>query len=173
MKNLVEVGKVGRKVGLKGFCKLHLTSDFPQFLTKNRVLIGKKGLESKELTIDSFSEDRGEIKFVGVNNPEDASLLTHTILYTTIDETKEAIELEEDELFWFDLIGVEAYENGKFIGTVSAIDDRVELFISIKLDSGFNTKQKDLIIPWSDRFVASANKERLELVNVLEIIDAL
>lgn len=173
MKNLIEVGKVGRKVGLKGFCKLHLSSDFPEFLTKNRTLIAKRGDLTESLIVDEFNQNRSEIKFVGINSPEEASLLTHTELFTTIDETKEAIKLGDDELFWFDLIGVDAYEGDKYIGKIVSIDDSVELFITIKIDDSFSSKQRDLIIPWSEHFVLEATKEKVLLAHVLKIIDAL
>lgn len=175
MSDLIEVAKIGRKIGLKGFCKLHISSDFPQFFTKGRKLIAVLADSQKELEIDGFNEARSEIKFVGINTPEEISALTHAMLYTTIDETTKADMLEDGEFYWFDLIGLDAYENDTLLGTISAIDESVELYLTIRLDESIKCKQRDLILPWGDRFVVSVDmdKKRVLLANALDIIDAL
>lgn len=175
MNDRIEVARVGRKVGLKGFLKLQILSDFPEFFTLGRTFVATRGDETRELTIDAFNEGREEVRFKGFNTPEAATTLTHFALTTTIDETREAIELEEGEHFWFDVIGLPVYEGEIKLGSVEGIDESGQTYLAIKLDSAFCAKQSRLLLPWIDRFVVGVDKEakRVRVAHALELLEAL
>lgn len=175
MSDRIEVARVGRKVGLKGFSKLQILSDFPEFFTPGRTFVATRGDETRELTIDAFYEDRGEVRFRGVNTPEAASELTHFVLSTTVEETRKAIRLEEGEHFWFDIIGLAVYEGEVRIGTAEQIDDAGQVYLAVKLDDAFNAKQSRLLLPWIDRFIIGVDTEakRIRVAHALELLEAL
>ncbi|GHV01110.1 hypothetical protein AGMMS49521_0590 [Campylobacterota bacterium] len=171
--SLLLVAKVGRTVALKGACKLHLFGDFPDFFSAGRKLIAKRGDTQTELTIASYDRDRGLALFQGFATKELAATLTNYELFTTADETKEAIELSSGEHFWFEIIGIDAYENETRIGKVETIDEGSTAMLTIALDESFAKKQSRLVIPYSDRFVEGVTNSRLMLTHTLELIDAL
>jgi len=117
MKNKLEIAKLGKSWGVKGWQKIHLLTDFPEQFKAGKTFESDK----TSLTIEKIDLKKGLVKFEGVNTPEEAKKLTNRKLYTTIEKTKEEIELDEDEYFWFDIIGSDVYENGERLGKVTEI----------------------------------------------------
>lgn len=175
MNDRIEVARVGRKVGLKGFLKLQILSDFPEFFTPGRAFTAVRADETRTLTVDAFHEDRAEIRFRGVTTPEAAAELTHFVLTTTVDETRKAIALGEGEHFWFDVIGLEVYEGDVRIGTVENIDEAGQTYLVIALDPALKAKQKRLLLPWIDHFVAGVDTagKGVQVTRALELLEAL
>jgi 16S rRNA processing protein RimM len=114
----IEIAKIGKSYGIKGWQKLHLLTDFPSQFKPGATFESDK----ITLTIEDVDLDRGLVKFKGVNTPEEAKLLTNRKLYSTIEKTREDIKLNKDEYFWFDIIGCKVYEDGKRLGKVKSIE---------------------------------------------------
>jgi len=73
MKDLVEVAKLGKSVGLWGELKLYLVSDFPEQFQVGKTFTTSK---NKSLTIETYNSTQEKVKFIGINTREDASALT-------------------------------------------------------------------------------------------------
>jgi len=154
---LIEVAKLGKTVGLKGFMRLHILSDFPEQFKKGVTYHSRAG----ELTIESL-DHQGNVKFVGFNSKEDAATLTNLILSSTEEESEALCELDEDEFFWHDIIGLDIYENDRLIGRVEDIerypsDDHLLIHTDEAIIKEFGVKR--LLLPYNDRTVASVDLE--------------
>ncbi|MDR1460674.1 MAG: ribosome maturation factor RimM [Campylobacteraceae bacterium] len=150
---LVEVAKLGRAVGLKGFLKLHSFSDFPEQFKKGGRFFTDKN-ESFEIL--EFDKEKSLVRFVGINDRDAAFKLTNKILKTTKEATRDSCKLGKDEFFWFDIIGCKVVENAQVLGMVGDIE-RIgsQDYLHVKTDEQFvkDGLQKDFLIPYIDRFV--------------------
>ncbi|MDR1284890.1 MAG: ribosome maturation factor RimM [Campylobacteraceae bacterium] len=150
---LVEVAKLGRAVGLKGFLKLHNFSDFPeQFKKGGRFFID----EDESLEIAELDKEKSLVRFVGMNDRDAAFKLTNKILKTTREATRDSCKLEKDEFFWFDIIGCKIVENEQTLGVVDDIE-RISSqdYLHVKTDEKFikEGSQKEFLIPYIDKFI--------------------
>jgi len=154
----IEVAQVGRLVGLRGELKLHIHSDFPEQFCTGNVFLTQKNIN---LEIAEYNEKRGLVLFRGYESRESAACLVNSYLMTTMEATLEDCNLEEDELFWFDIIGCSVYEDKLLLGVVSDIDRIGDTdYMVIKTDKTFVDKKlsKTLFLPYIDRYVVSADK---------------
>lgn len=169
----VEVAKLGRAVGLKGEMKLHLLSDFPEQFKKG----AKFKINDKELIVEYYNPKRGVIKFLGINTPEEAKKLINKIIYSSVEETREACELEEGEYFWFDIIGCEILEDGVRLGIVTDIQRLPSSdYLLIKTDEELvkKGKAKSFLIPYIDKFIKDVNidEKKIEVKEGLDILES-
>lgn len=169
---MIEVAKLGKAVGLKGYLKLHSLSDFPEQFKVGSVYHSRIG----ELTIEAIN-NKGEVKFVGYDSREAVTLLTNLILSSTVEESNEACELGEDEYFWYDIIGLDVYEGGSLLGTVQEIeryptDDHLLIETSETIQK---TGVKRFLLPFNARTIVNVDikAKRLNVTGALEIIDVI
>ncbi len=177
MNEKVEVAKVGRKVGLKGYNRLNLYSDFPEFITPGRTFQALRGRTHTEVVVADFDPDRMQIRFEGVHTPEEAARMTNLVLITTAEESRQAIALEEGEYFWFDVIGMAVYEQEQLLGQVRDLDDTAGGMVTVAVD-GALTRQgytKEVIFPWQPHFIEGVDvpQKRLRVCHVKALLDAL
>lgn len=155
--NILEIAKLGRTIGLRGDLKLHFLSDFPEQFKKGAVFSTRK---RGDLTILNFDKNRLLVRFEGYESPEFAQKLVNTILLTTIEKTRQNCLLKEGEFFWFDIVGLEVYEEEKLLGKVDEIQRIAEQdYLHVNTDSalikdGFS---KNFLIPYIDRFIIKTN----------------
>ncbi|WP_456470838.1 ribosome maturation factor RimM [Caminibacter sp.] len=119
MKNKkIPIAKLGKSHGVRGWQKIHLLTDFPEQFTPGATFSSDR----EDLTIEKIDLKRGLVKIKGIDTPEDAKKITNRQLYTTEEETRKNINLQENEYFWFDIENCEIYENGKKLGRVKEIE---------------------------------------------------
>ena len=170
---LLHIATIGKAVGLFGDMKLHIKSDFPEQFKK-----GAKFFISKKRTIELLHVDseRSLIKIVGVNNPEDAKRFTNEKIYTTYEDTRKNVLLEDGQYFYFDIENCKVYEDGALLGVVDEVD-RIGVmdYLEIITDQAFVDKKlsKTFLIPYSDHFIVSVNVEKKTIevkggINILE-----
>jgi len=104
----IYIGKLGKTVGLEGFLKVYLESDFPNQFKNGATFTSNKALT---LTVKSYNQSRGIILFEGIETPEEAKRLINQQLYSTIEETRKSCPLKENEFYWFDLMGCKIVED--------------------------------------------------------------
>jgi 16S rRNA processing protein RimM len=160
----IDVAKLGRSVGLKGFLKLHNLSDFPEQFKKGRRFFVDK---DESLEIAEFDRQKSIVRFVGINDKDTASKLTNKILKITKEASKSSCKLKKDEFFWFDIIGCKIIENGQILGTVDDIE-RIgsQDYLHVKTDENFvkNGSQKSFLIPYIDRFILHTDVDSKEII---------
>jgi 16S rRNA processing protein RimM len=116
------------------------------------------------------------VKFVGYDTKEDAASLTNLVLKSTIEESNRACELDENEYFWYDIIGLDVCEGETLIGTVSEIErypTEDHLLIETTENIQKEKKLKRFLLPFNDRTIESVNlaEKKITVTGALEIID--
>lgn len=156
---LLKIAQIGKSVGLRGFLKLHLHTDFPEQFKKNSIFYLSN---KKEVVIEEYNHKRGIVKFAGFNDKESATILTNQFLYTTFEESQENCSLNEGEFFWFDLMDALVLDEDITLGKVVDIQ-RFEPndFLIIKTDKKLLEKSlpKEFLIPYIERFIIKFDKE--------------
>ena len=134
MKNdRIKVGKITTAVGIKGEVKVYPYTDDPErFEELESVYAGDDVMYIDKVR---YQKNLVILKFKGVDDRNAAEALRDR--YLTIDRS-ELRELEEDEYFIFDLIGLEAVDQeGNHIGVVSdVIQNTAQDLYEIKKDDG-------------------------------------
>lgn len=156
MDDLVSVAKIARPKGLKGEVFADLITDFPE---RFEGLEGVKAVmpdgERLELKIEGhrFQNDRLVLKFAGYDTVESAELLRNSEI--CIPEN-EAVELEEDEFFDWQLEGcrVETID-GETLGIVRELQ-RTGGTENLLVDSG----DRDYLIPFAESICVEVDVEK-------------
>ena len=172
----IYVAKLGKAVGLKGQLRLFIESDFPeQFKINSTFTTNKK----KELTIETLNGAKDLVKFVGIDSVEEAKKLTNSLLFTSAQESKENIQLEKNQYFWFDIIDCFIYEDSILLGTVKdiqrmPIDDYLLIETSKELLEKYDSKVTSFMIPYNDSFIKSVDidKKTIESIGGIDIFEA-
>lgn len=172
----IYVAKLGKAVGLKGQLRLFIESDFPEQFKKDVAFTTNK---KKELVIETLNGAKDLVKFVGIDSVEEAKKLTNSLLFTSQEESKENIVLEENQYFWFDMIDCKIYENGLLLGIVKdiqrmPIDDYLLIETSSELLEKYNSKVNSFMIPYNDSFIKSVEIENksIEVIGGIDIFEA-
>lgn len=170
---MIEVAKLGKTVGLKGYLKLHSLSDFPEQFKKGSVYHSRIG----ELTIEAVNS-KGEVKFIGYDSKEEAGILTNLILSSTVEESNQACELDQNEYFWYDIIGINVYENETLLGVVQELerfptDDHMLIITTEAIAETSGVKR--FLLPFNQRIVVNVDTDakKLTVTGALEIIEAI
>lgn len=156
---LVEVAKIGKVVGLKGYFKLHNLSDFLEQFKKNATFLTDK---DETLTIEDFNKDRSIVKFLGISDATTAQKYVNSVLKTTISKTKESIKLKKDEFFWFDVIGCDIVEDEVVLGKITEIERIGAVdYLHVKSDEAFDKEKFEsfFLVPYIDRYVVKVDIE--------------
>ena len=144
-KSRIKVGKIVSAVGIRGEVKVYPYTDYPErFEELEGVYAGDEWLEIERVR---YQKNVVIVKFAGSDDRNRAESLRDRFL--TIDR-KDLRQLEEDEYFIFDLIGLEAQDQeGKRLGRVSdVIQNTAQDLYEIETDSG-----KKYLIPAVREFV--------------------
>lgn len=175
MNNKIYVAKLGKAVGLKGQLRLFIDSDFPQQFKKGAVFTTNKKLQ---LTIEDYQASRELVKFKGYDDVDSAKKLTNQELYVSEDDTKENCSLEDNQFFWFDIIGCEIIEDNKKLGRVKDIhryplDDYLEITTDLELVNSSNLP-KSFLIPYNmEKYILKVDIESktIETKDCFEILE--
>ncbi|PAF47229.1 16S rRNA processing protein RimM [Helicobacter sp. 12S02232-10] len=164
--SLIEIGKIGKTIGLNGGLKLHLVTDFPQSIQENLELTLKSSQKHSSLchtlTIKSFNPQNSIVFFKEIENIDQAKTLCNLIAYASLEDTKKLCPLKTDEYFWFDMIGCEIIEDKEMLGEVDGIErigstDYLLVKTSEKLKS--QGLPKTFMIPYIEYFISKTSLE--------------
>ena len=117
----MQVGGIANTHGIRGEVKVFPMTDDPQrFLDLDTVKLDTgKGYLELEIEHVKFFKQFVIVKFKGIDNINDIEKYKGKGLWITREQ---AVELEEDEYFIADLIGVEVFdEDGKALGKVKDV----------------------------------------------------
>lgn len=136
----IYVAKLGKTVGLKGHLRLIIDSDFPEQFKKGASFTTNKKLNLK---IKEYNANRETVLFEEFENVDLAKKLTNQELFSSKEQTRQNCQLEENEFFWFDLIGCEIIEDGLKLGLVKDIH-RYPTSDYLEITTDSNLVQKEL-----------------------------
>lgn len=145
----LEVGKIIATHGIKGEVKVSLSTSFPfeRFSKGNKLYIYENN-KYVPIIIDSFRIHKGLglVSFNGIVNINDCLEYINKTIYVDKDTLN---ELEEDDFYFDDLIGLTAYtDNDELIGEVVDILEVPQGAILI-----INKNKKEVMVPFVDEFI--------------------
>jgi 16S rRNA processing protein RimM len=139
MADRIAVGVIRRAHGLRGEASVEPWTDSPDRFTEleSVTLVSPDESQTREATIESVRAhgERALVKFSGVATPEDVQLLQN---WTIEIPEAEARELEEDEYFLHDLVGLTLFDaDGRERGVVTdVIEGGGGLLLNVKRADG-------------------------------------
>lgn len=172
---LVSVGSLGKSVGLRGGIRVFLLTDFPEIMCKNVTFyikyIDVKPLISYlldtslskdsicidcntdifdpqcyiPLTLNAYNPHTKVLYWNQITSKNQSDFLRNVIFYSSISDTRKFCKLQENEFFYFDIIGMSVVENGEILGIVRDIQEIAHTYYFV-LDA-------DFLIPYIDRYV--------------------
>lgn len=153
---LILYGKILKKHGLKGEVKvLSFSSSFENFDSFDSLYLSFNNSEPKRFFVEykRYHKNFALVKFEGINTPEDADTLHGA---KVLIETKLLPETEEDEYYWFQLIGMDVVTPDQdIIGQVSnLLDNSSQPILVVKNNSN------EFLIPMVDKFVKKIDTEK-------------
>lgn len=151
--DLLEVAKLGRTIGLKGAVKIFDRSDFPSQFKKGAKFYLRNG---EILEILSFNGANFSATFKNYENVEAAANLTNQIIYRSKEDTRKFCKLQKGEFFYFDIIGLEIYEDGAVLGRVRDISQIGSGYLfEVETDESLISQAlpKEFFIPYVDAYV--------------------
>ena len=174
MKNKIYVAKLGKAVGLKGHLRLIIDSDFPSQFKKDAIFITDKNIELK---VQEYSTSRELVKFENYDNIDIAKRLTNQQLFVSEEDTKQNCKLDENQYFWFDIIGCVVKENGKPLGKIIEVHRYpLDDYFEIQTDETLVKEglPKVFLIPYVvDTYIENVDikNKTIETKNCLEILE--
>ena len=158
---LISFGKITKAHGLRGELKLlpHSRS-LHSFEEITKIFVETTASNTpQEFGIEKlrFHKNTAVLKLRGVDTVEEAERLRGRAVY--IDD-KELGELEEDEYYFSDLIGLEAFtENDEYLGKVEEVMERaIQSVLVIK------NEDKELLVPMSEPIVKEINLDARKII---------
>lgn len=121
MEQLLQVGVITQTHGVHGEVKVFPTTDDPERFLDLEYVFLDTGREKKKLTIQSvkFFKQFVILKFKGINNINDIEKYKRCSLLV---DRENAVELEDDEYFIADMIGMNVLtEDGEIFGTLKDV----------------------------------------------------
>lgn len=166
---MIEVGKLGRTMGVNGGIRLHVSSDFPEIFYQDiDFFIQREGLLNDYLKVRIKSFENGIVSFFGFESLESAKSLRNARLSVALEDTRKFCSLKEGEAFWFDVIGCEIIEEGECLGVVKEIERIVNLdylIIDTYADTHARGKKlpKTFMLPYIPRYILKASFEEKKI----------
>lgn len=120
MEQFLQVGVISSTHGIRGEVKVFPTTDDPARYKKLKKVLLDTGKERLELEIQSvkFFKQFVIVKFRGIDNINDIEKYKGKSLMVPRED---AVQLEEDEYYIADLIGMEVYTDGGRFGTLKDV----------------------------------------------------
>ena len=158
---LISFGKITKAHRLAGEVKLLPHSRIlDSFNNLSRIYIENKSSDTPQefnITNCRFHKNTAILKLEGVESVEEAKSLSGREVYVREEELG---ELDEDEYYFFELIGLEAYtDEGSYLGRVEDIMERAIQSILVIKNEG-----KELLIPMADPIVKEVDLKEGKIV---------
>lgn len=165
MEQLLQVGVITQTHGVHGEVKVFPTTDDPERFLDLEYVFLDTGREKKKLAIQSvkFFKQFVILKFKGINNINDIEKYKRCALLV---DRENAVELEEDEYFIADMIGMNVFtEDGESFGTLKDVIETGANDVYI-----INSKKYgEVLIPAIKECILDVNvKEGKMLVHLME-----
>jgi 16S rRNA processing protein RimM len=158
---LISYGKITKAHGLSGGIRLiPFSRRFESLEGLDSIFIYTvRGKEPERFIVKEFSIDKGSalIRLGGVDTIDKAEELVGREVY--IDKSG-LPELEDDEFYWFDLIGLETYtDDGKYVGRVESLIDRAHQSVLVVKNDG-----KEILIPLSEPIIKEIKQKESKII---------
>ncbi len=157
---LIAYGKVIKPHGLSGEVKvLPFSGENSSFKNFSNIYISKEIKNPPKFVISRSRNQKNHIivKLENIDSIDDAERLKGLTVFINREELPEK---EDDEYYWFELIGMEVFnQNDELIGKVKEIIDNTAQPILV-----INNKSDEYLVPMVDKFVESIDLENSKIV---------
>lgn len=161
---LVLVGKIIGVFGIKGELKVYSESDFIETrFKKGARLILKNKKTSKEVIVSSMRIHKKTI-LITIDNLFDINKVEEYVGYEIYANKEDDLELDEDEYYLDDLVGLDVYD--EFDEYVGVLNDFIEVPQGYIME--IKNKGKKVLIPFVDEHIVDIEEDKI-IVKVLEI----
>ena len=163
----LEVGEILTTHGIKGEVKVKIETSNPiSRFKKGNELYLLIGNNYQKITIDTFRMHKGMalISFNNITNINDVLAYIGKKIYVDKDSLP---ELDEDDFYYDDLIGMDAFDNNALIGVVSDVLEVPQgaILVITKNDG------KEGLVPFVSEFVKDVDLDNKKIY--LELIEGL
>lgn len=151
------IGQLQATHGVRGHFRVRILTDFPErFKGLHRVHLGE---EYRPASVESvrFVHNSLLLKLHGIDSPEAGRPYLNQLVYVPVGE---AMALEEDQYYWYQIIGLEAWTTDeRYLGEVADIINTGsnDVYV-VKGDGG------EVLIPAIEDVVVAVDLERKRLV---------
>ena len=160
--DVVAVGSFGKSVGLHGGIKIFLLTDFHEVLSQGARFYLKyhsslhdifhisSNVESVRdmfipFSLHSYNPHSSVVYINEITRREHSDLMRNMKFYSTIEESRNLCELQKDEFFFFDIVGMSVVDDGEMIGNVKDIMQIGNVYYFILSDNFY--------VPYIDEYV--------------------
>lgn len=152
--DLISIGIIQKPHGIRGEVKVFPKTDFisERFKKGQEILLDLNGKRSAQV-IETVRMHKGSVlvKFKGLDTLNDVEFFHKGELFI---EREELHELPEDEFYFVDIVGCDAYvDNDKIGEVVEIIETPAHPVIRVK------TAERDVLVPFVERFIAAVSIE--------------
>lgn len=171
----ISIGKITKAIGLKGYVKVLVLTDFPErysdlekmtlYSEKEDKLLINKHTGKYEFFVNDVIFERDFVK-LQFRDFEDISLTGSLIGCSIVIEESERKELEEGRYYFYEMVGMDIINNGAKIGKLESIENYgAQDLLKIKLEES----SKEVLIPFLDDFIKNVDtKERKIYIEVID-----
>lgn len=158
--DLIAYGKVIKPHGLSGEVKvLPFSGEFSSFKNFSKLYISLENINPPKFTISRSRNQKNHIivKLKNIDSIDEAEKLKGLMVF--IDK-EELPEKEEDEYYWFELIGMDVFNTeDELIGKVKDLmDNSAQPILVIKNNSD------EILVPMVDKFVKDIDTKNSKIV---------
>ena len=147
------IGKITKPHGVRGELRVLPQTDVPErFKWLEKVFVGDTDSEPMEIKHVRMHKEMVLLTFVGIDNRDAADLLRGKYLFVSEED---AIPLEEDEYFLFELVGLEVVtDDGRILGELTeVIETKANNVFVVRGDLG------EILLPDSDEVILEIDFE--------------
>ena len=132
--------------------RLHNLSDFPE-----QFECGASFFDKNSRVLKIKARNAQSVLFEGFESLESAKTLVNLELFQSVEKSRASCKLNEGEFFYFDIIGLEVFENGLLLGVVKDILPAGNDLLLIKSDESLVKKgfASEFYLPYVDFYVKS------------------
>lgn len=132
--------------------RLHNLSDFPE-----QFECGASFFDKNSRVLKIKARNAQSVLFEGFESLERAKTLVNLELFQSVEKSRASCKLGDDEFFYFDIIGLEVFENGLLLGVVKDILPAGNDLLLIKSDESLVKKgfASEFYLPYVDFYVKS------------------
>lgn len=158
MEQYLQVGVITSTHGIRGEVKVFPTTDDPQRFKKLKKVFLDTGREKMPLEVAGarFFKNLVIVKFKGIDNINEIEKYRQCALLV---DREEAVDLQEDEYFIADLLGMEVYADGEYFGNLKDV-----------METGANEvyvieseKHGEVLLPRSTNCILSVDTEERKM----------
>jgi len=159
----IVIGKVRRTVGLQGWIRIGMNTDYPErFSPGSQVMVKRLTGEPEPVEIEDwrehFSGDAIEIKFAGIDDCDAAATFVNTLLVIPRSEREQLSDDSEfypDELTGMQVIG----PDGEVSGVAVSLEVEVACpYLVVKTGDG-----SEVMIPFKKIFISSVDRKARQI----------